>query len=169
VLRPFIVVAVALLVTACGEGESTVDSPVATTLPSSPETTMPTDQSTPDPSEATTPTSVPSEGTDGVPASLLEPVLEDAAARAGVDVDGVAVVSTEFRDWPDSALGCPVPGMMYTQVITPGYRIVVEAGGQQYDYRMNRRGSFRLCENPGAIPDIRTPSTVIPGTTSPDT
>ena len=38
---------------------------------------------------------------------------------------------------------------MYTQVITPGYRVVVEAGGTEYDYRASTKSSdVRWCENP---------------------
>jgi hypothetical protein len=77
-------------------------------------------------------------------------------------VGDVSIIEIEFRDFSDSSLGCPQPGMMYTQVITPGYRVILEAGGIEYDYRLSRRGSYRLCENPGAIPDVRTPTTVIP-------
>jgi hypothetical protein len=68
-----------------------------------------------------------------------------------------------FKDWPDGSLGCPQPGMLYTQVLTPGYQVVVEAGGEEYDYRMGRTGTFRLCATGTSIPDVRTPSTVLPG------
>ncbi len=130
--------------------------------PETPDSTLPSSDTT------RTTASLGSEG-EGVPSSLLEPVLLDAASRTGVEVGQVTVLSAELRDWPDGALGCPAPGMLYTQVITPGYQVVIEAGGEQLDYRMNRRGAFRLCETGGAIPDVRTPSMVIPGTTSPDT
>ena len=37
-------------------------------------------------------------------------------------------------EWSDASLGRPQPGMMYAQVITPGYLVVLEADGQQYTY-----------------------------------
>jgi hypothetical protein len=40
----------------------------------------------------------------------------------------------EEKDWPDSSLGCPQPGMAYLQVITPGYLIVLRALGNDYMY-----------------------------------
>ncbi|HYO44311.1 MAG TPA: hypothetical protein VES19_14030 [Candidatus Limnocylindrales bacterium] len=74
--------------------------------------------------------------------------MEDAAARAGVDPSEVTVVSADGVTWPNGAAGCPKPGMMYTDVLTPGYRIVLEAGGTTYDYRGSQKGgSVAWCEN----------------------
>jgi hypothetical protein len=178
----FIAVAV-LLLAACGGGEASVTTeavssglpstsdPAESTMPLEPPTspTESTLASVPESSESTAPNSTTGSEGEGVPIALLEPVLIAAAARSGVDVGEVTVVSAELRDWPDGSLGCPAPGMMYTQVITPGYRVVIEVAGEQLDYRMNRRGAFRLCESGAAIPDIRTPSTLRPGTSLPDT
>jgi hypothetical protein len=87
---------------------------------------------------------------DGVPQDALQAAIADAAKRAGGDPSQVTVVSGEVRDWPDGSLGCPRKGVMYIQVITPGYRIVVEAGGRTYDYRGTLRGhEANLCENLG--------------------
>ena len=59
------------------------------------------------------------------------------------------LVSAASVTFPDGGLGCPEPGMLYTQVLTPGYRVVVEAGGREYDYRAGARGGeIRWCENP---------------------
>src|SRR5438132_10035603 len=43
-----------------------------------------------------------------------------AASELGVGADAVVVQRVEPVDWPDASLGCPRPGMMYAQVITPG-------------------------------------------------
>jgi hypothetical protein len=181
---PVFMAATALLA-ACGGGDATVSSETAAvsssvaTVPATVESTMPLEPptfptestDTPGPSSpvSTGATSAAGSEGEGVPITLLEPVLLDAAARSGVDVGEVTVVSAELRDWPDGSLGCPVAGMLYTQVITPGYRVVIEAGGGQLDYRMNRRGAFRLCETGAGIPDVRPPSTMLPGTSLPGT
>ena len=169
-----------LLLAACGGGggaaigtaaeSSSVSSTVESTLPLEPpiSSTESNVTSTPAPSDPTG-TSATGSGDEGVPIALLEPVLLDAADRSGVEVGEVTLVSAELRDWPDGSLGCPAPGMLYTQVITPGYRVVIEAGDEQLDYRMNRRGAFRLCETEAGIPDIRSPSTMLPGTSLPGT
>lgn len=56
------------------------------------------------------------------------------AASAGVAAETVRVVAVEPVSWPDSALGCPEPEMSYLQVITPGYRVVLEAGEERATY-----------------------------------
>ena len=35
----------------------------------------------------------------------------------------IPVLETEVAKWSDTSLGCPQPGMMYAQVITPGFRV----------------------------------------------
>ena len=81
---------------------------------------------------------------------MLEQVLADAAALAGVDPGQVTVVSTEAVTWNNGSLGCPKPGVMYTQQIIEGYRVIVEAGGKRYDYRAGASGAPKRCE--GSLP-----------------
>jgi hypothetical protein len=89
--------------------------------------------------------------TEGVPPEVVQQAVHDAATQAGVDPGAVKVVSAEAVTWPNGAAGCPKMGFMYTDVITPGYHLVVEAGGTRYDYRGSQRaGSVSLCENPPA-------------------
>ena len=57
------------------------------------------------------------------------------------------MVSAQAVEWPDGSLGCPQPGMAYLQVITPGYKLVLAAGGQEYSYHAATEGEFFLCEN----------------------
>jgi hypothetical protein len=70
---------------------------------------------------------------------------QSLAAELGTPADQVAVMQVEPRDWPDSSLGCPQPGMGYLQVITPGYRVILAAGGRQYEYHTNNREHFVRC------------------------
>ena len=35
--------------------------------------------------------------------------------------------------------------MSYTQALVPGYRVIFEAAGNQYDYHVGQRGQFILC------------------------
>ncbi|HEX2325676.1 MAG TPA: hypothetical protein VHQ00_09770 [Chloroflexota bacterium] len=79
------------------------------------------------------------------PAALLASVRADAARRAGVAEGEVRVVRSEGREWPDGGLGCPRPGEFYIQVITPGYLIVLQAGGRQYEYHTDSGQRFTLC------------------------
>lgn len=76
----------------------------------------------------------------------LAKVKADLASRLGVKENEISLVSVEAVTWNDTSLGCPEKGMMYVQVLTPGYRIILEAGGKQYDYRTDDRGYFKLCK-----------------------
>jgi hypothetical protein len=70
---------------------------------------------------------------------------QDLAERLDLPLEQIRVASIESVRWPDASLGCPQPGMAYGQVVTPGYRIVLEAGGQQYSYHSGG-GNLELCE-----------------------
>lgn len=95
------------------------------------------------------PSAASSDGAGGAielpPNAILQPVLADAATQGGVNPSDVVVVSAEAVQWPDGALGCPQPGMMYTQALVDGYQIVVRAGDRELDYRVGGPGSFRIC------------------------
>lgn len=84
--------------------------------------------------------------TGEVPEPILGDVLADAAGRAGVSVDQLEVVRSQFVEWPDGSLGCPLPGELYIQVIVPGYWVEVVGPERTYDYRLDDSGDFRLCE-----------------------
>lgn len=85
-----------------------------------------------------------------VPEALLERIIAEAASVAGVDPSEVVVVSTEAVTWNNGSLGCPKPGVMYIQQIIAGYRVVVEAGGERFDYRAGSSGEPKRCE--GSLP-----------------
>lgn len=57
-----------------------------------------------------------------------------------------AVVLVSAVDWTDSALGCPEPGRMYAQVITPGYKIVISAAGTTATYHSDRSDRVVRCD-----------------------
>jgi hypothetical protein len=73
--------------------------------------------------------------------------LSTVAAETGLAPDQFNVISSEAVNFSDASLGCPQPGMAYPQVITPGYRVLVESGGQSFDVRVSgNRG--RICDTP---------------------
>ena len=86
--------------------------------------------------------------TAGIPGDILNSVLDDAAQKLGVAPDTLVVTKAEAVTWPDGSLGCPEPGMFYTQALIDGDWIVVEAGGQSLDYRVSGGGNFRICDTP---------------------
>ena len=72
--------------------------------------------------------------------------LANLAATLGIAPTAITVKVVEPVDWPDASLGCPQPGMMYAQVITPGYRIVLEVDGQSYEYHAGRSSTIVRCK-----------------------
>jgi hypothetical protein len=79
---------------------------------------------------------------------LIDQAKADLVQRLGVDAAEVTVVSSEEVTWPDGSLGCPEPGMHYTQALVPGNRTVLEAGGKQYHYHSGGHRAPFLCEQP---------------------
>ena len=65
---------------------------------------------------------------------LILAAKRDLAGRLGVDFARIYLASVEQRTWPSSALGIEVPGQAYADVLTPGYKLIFEAGGKLYDY-----------------------------------
>ena len=63
----------------------------------------------------------------------------DLAERLGLDRGQIAEVGVKQRDFPDASLGAPVEDEMSAQVITPGWRIHLQAGGETYEYRATER------------------------------
>ncbi len=155
----------ALLVAACAVGgsdaeddrpadESTTttaaDDDSDTTVPSTEpgdETTSTTEAETEGASNpsSTVPADDDAASTGEVPGSLINDIMGDAAGRANVAASSIAIVRAESVVWADGGLGCPEPGESYTQAPVDGYWIVLDVGGEEYDYRATATGFYRLC------------------------
>ncbi|MGC9522736.1 MAG: hypothetical protein ACP5HG_12750 [Anaerolineae bacterium] len=66
---------------------------------------------------------------------------EILAAHLEVSEDDIQLVSFSSVEWPDACLGIQRGGQMCAQVITPGYRVIFEVSGQQYELHTNEDGS----------------------------
>ena len=164
-------VALALLLgtaglTGCGE----TDAPGAPTVPppsSSTDTgtatgstspTAPTSEDTVKPSDgqiSPQPTGADGLPTGPVPDDVVErPEVQEAieaeAERRGVEASEVSVAGYAEVTWRDGSLGCPQPGMMYTQALVPGQQLVLEVDGSLASYHSATSGSFTYCANPQA-------------------
>ena len=117
--------------------EESPSSPPPTPTPPQPEQTSPL----PDP--ASSPIEPPSQSPDQVVAAAKEHLANELGIASG-DVTAMAVEPVE---WSDASLGCPEPGKAYAQVITPGYRIVFEAGQKEYELHTDQSGqAIVICE-----------------------
>jgi hypothetical protein len=70
----------------------------------------------------------------GDPESIARRLVAEFLSVPVIDTTLVSVTPREFND---SSLDCPQPGVSYMQVITPGYRVVVEADGRRFDVRVS--------------------------------
>ena len=80
------------------------------------------------------------------------------AIRADLNERGVAgseatLVEAHKKTWRTGALGCPIPGAIYTQALVDGWQVVVKVGDTTYDYRFGSTPSPTLCED--SLPDFR--------------
>ncbi len=90
--------------------------------------------------------------TGEVPADLLDAIKADLAARQQAGVEAIQVLRAEAVVWRDGSLGCPKPGLMYTQALVDGYWVVLRLNGREWDYRAGDRKHFMLCEGGGKPP-----------------
>lgn len=63
----------------------------------------------------------------------------DLAKRIKVDEKKIETKSVKPTTWPDASLGCPLPGMMYAQVETPGFVIELAAADKSYTYHADHK------------------------------
>ncbi|MCC6627656.1 MAG: hypothetical protein IT340_09670 [Chloroflexi bacterium] len=82
-------------------------------------------------------------------AAAVQAAVAEAARLHALEPGRVRVISVTAMEWPDTALGCPQPGRIYAQVITPGWRIHLMAGGQAVAVHTNSSGSALIaCDRP---------------------
>jgi hypothetical protein len=120
-----------------------------TATPTSGQASIPVATHEPDTEEGSMTPEPGSEAQEGAAGSSAERVVElarqDLAEGLGVDPQAIEVVSVEKVEWRDTSLGCPEPGMMYAQVITPGYRVVLQVEGETYEYHTGESRSAVAC------------------------
>ncbi len=80
--------------------------------------------------------------------AMVQKAVDDLAARLGVEASSIQAGSLEPVMWRDGSMGCPKPGMQYTQALIPGYRIMLSDGSRTYWYHGRKDGEPFLCENP---------------------
>lgn len=105
------------------------------------------DQITPDPSSADdSPQEMPQPGLPDPAVTASSKAALAFAERLGIDVGDVQVISVEEVEWSDSSLGCPKAGQSYLTVMTPGYRIILEANGERAEFHADTQGRVVSCE-----------------------
>ena len=89
--------------------------------------------------------------------AMVQFAREDLAGRLDAPLDAIALLKFESVVWPDGSLGCPQPGMAYTQVLVEGYRILLNYQGEIYSYHGGESREPFLCLQASAPGDILLP------------
>ena len=91
--------------------------------------------------------SIPMPPSDSV-ANLVKQAKLDVEQRFSISADEIQQIEVKEVVWRDSSLGCPQEGMMYLQVLTPGYLILLHADSKDYEYHAGLGSDVIYCENP---------------------
>ena len=70
---------------------------------------------------------------------------QDLAARLDVELDAVNLSGARPVTWRSGALGCPEPGMNYTQALVPGVLIFLRVGNEVHGYHAKHGGKPFYC------------------------
>ena len=70
---------------------------------------------------------------------LMQEAREDLAKQLGVTPSEISITEVQTVTWPNSALGCPVPEIVYTESETRGYKITLDHQGQTFHYHADHQ------------------------------
>lgn len=138
-MKPFVYLIMSvglMLITACGSAAAPVELNAENPLPSTP---MPTN--TPESSSSSPATGTPSPAEQ----KMIDLSRERLSQKLNISVDQIIVISIKKMIWRDASLGCPKPGIDYMRVETPGYSIMLDAGGKTYNYHTDENKRAILC------------------------
>ena len=127
-----LLVALVVALAACGAGPELAAEPSTTTTTMVPTTTT---------TEGAT-TSMPTIDPD---LPIIDSARRDLAERLRVDPEEIEVLVAEEVTWPDGSLGCPEPGMSYTQSLVDGSRVVLQHDDRVYVYQAGSDHEPFLC------------------------
>lgn len=75
----------------------------------------------------------------------IQGAINDLAARINVEKASIKVREARSVQWGSGAMGCPKPGMNYTQALVPGVRLLLDAGGVIYYYHGGTGANLFYC------------------------
>lgn len=82
----------------------------------------------------------PTDTPQGDPPYAVVAAEQALSQELGIPVDEIDYVSYGREDWPDACLGLAEEGEMCAQVVTPGWRVVLSAQGQEFVFRTDKNG-----------------------------
>jgi len=132
----FVITILMIVITACGPVTAATEEP-----------SVPVEDQEP------TPTHIPVDLTPAQRAALTA-----LADQLSLTADKITLVSTEAVTWPDGCLGIVRMGVLCTQAEVPGFKIILEADGKNYEFHTNQDGSIVMlaegAQDSAAVEDI---------------
>ena len=91
----------------------------------------------------------PPPGGSGDQNRAVEAARHHLAGVLDVPIEQISLLQVDSVTWRDTSLGCPQPGRGYAQVLTPGYRILLEHDGQPFELHSDQSGRYiMMCDSP---------------------
>jgi hypothetical protein len=84
----------------------------------------------------------------GPSADAIAGAVADLARRLGLTEEAIAVLDARQVTWRNGSIGCPEPGLAYTEAEIQGELIVLRAGDSSYRYHAAEGAPFFYCKNP---------------------
>ena len=109
-------------------------------------TTIPTSTSRPSDAEEGIDMFDPTAITDAQALKMIALAKASLARKFNIGENQIHLSSVGAVTWPDAGLGCPQAGVIYAEVITPGYQILFEAQGKIFSYHTDSTERVILCE-----------------------
>ena len=69
----------------------------------------------------------------------------ELAQRLGIEPESITLSGAREVNWRSGALGCPKPGMNYTQALVPGVLIILTVGKEAHSYHAKLGGKPFYC------------------------
>ena len=82
----------------------------------------------------------PSTGNTQEPPGGVSAARQLLAQQLHVDLQEVSVTRFEPEEWPNACLGVQTQGRACAEVITPGYRVILEVQGKPYEFHTDQDG-----------------------------
>lgn len=95
--------------------------------------------------------------TEMTPRKQIDFSKQDLATRLGLEADMIKVSGATSVHWRSGALGCPKPGMSYTDALVPGVWIVLQVNNRAYRYHAIPFGQPFYCPDERAEAPATTP------------
>jgi len=84
---------------------------------------------------------------------------KELAQRLGIEPGSITLFGARQVNWRSGALGCPEPGMNYTQALVPGSLIFLKVGNEVHAYHAKHGGKPFYCPRDRAEQPVFAPGT----------